>query len=240
MWVVKLTDKQLEVLRAMLRSEEHLGPALRGALEAMELARWDELPDAQLPGGASPTRPAARASRRPRSSGTSAGATRAGRAATFAQVGSPGGLTAGALTRTRRNPRPTSGPACPSATIRRISCGDASAPPPAPSRSRLSPIATATSRPTKSSSAQRPHRVPGAEPHAGVDVGRVHPGRLHQPHGLEQVGEEQPVDDEPGLVGDLDRGLAERRAPGARALADAAREPVRQAELDQLHARAPG
>ena len=49
MWVVKLTDKQLEVLRAMLRSEEHLGPALRGALEALELARWDELPDAQLP-----------------------------------------------------------------------------------------------------------------------------------------------------------------------------------------------
>ncbi len=49
MWVVKLTDKQLEVLRAMLRSEPHLGPALRGALEAMELARWDDLPDAQLP-----------------------------------------------------------------------------------------------------------------------------------------------------------------------------------------------
>jgi len=49
MWVVKLTDKQLEVLRAMLRAEEHLGPALRGALEALELARWDELPDAALP-----------------------------------------------------------------------------------------------------------------------------------------------------------------------------------------------
>ena len=49
MWVIKLTDKQLEVLRAMLRSEEHLGPALRGALEAIELARWDELPDAELP-----------------------------------------------------------------------------------------------------------------------------------------------------------------------------------------------
>jgi hypothetical protein len=49
MWVIKLTDKQLEVLKAMIRSEEHLGPALRGALEAMDLARWDELPDAQLP-----------------------------------------------------------------------------------------------------------------------------------------------------------------------------------------------
>jgi len=49
MWMVRLTDKQLEVLGAVLRAEEHLGPALRGALEALELARWDELPDAQLP-----------------------------------------------------------------------------------------------------------------------------------------------------------------------------------------------
>jgi hypothetical protein len=49
MWVVRLTDKQLEVLRALLRSEEHLGPALRGSIEALELARWDELPDAELP-----------------------------------------------------------------------------------------------------------------------------------------------------------------------------------------------
>jgi hypothetical protein len=51
MWVVKLTDKQLEVLRALLRSEEHLGPALKGAVEALDLARWDELPDAELPWG---------------------------------------------------------------------------------------------------------------------------------------------------------------------------------------------
>jgi hypothetical protein len=49
MWLMRLTDKQLEVLRAMLRSEDHLGPALRGALEAIELARWDDLPDASLP-----------------------------------------------------------------------------------------------------------------------------------------------------------------------------------------------
>ena len=51
MWVVRLTDKQLEVLRALLRSEEHLGPALQRSLEALELARWDDLPDAQLPWG---------------------------------------------------------------------------------------------------------------------------------------------------------------------------------------------
>jgi hypothetical protein len=49
MWVVRLTDKQLEVLRALLRSEEHLGPALRGSLEALDLARWDDLPEAELP-----------------------------------------------------------------------------------------------------------------------------------------------------------------------------------------------
>ncbi len=51
MWVVRLSDKQLEVLRAMLRAEEHLGPALQGALEALDLARWDELPEAELPWG---------------------------------------------------------------------------------------------------------------------------------------------------------------------------------------------
>ena len=51
MWVARLTDKQLEVLRALLRSEEHLGPALKGAMEALDLARWDELPDAELPWG---------------------------------------------------------------------------------------------------------------------------------------------------------------------------------------------
>lgn len=49
MWVVRLTDKQLEVLKALLRSEGHLGPALSRSLEALELARWDDLPDAQLP-----------------------------------------------------------------------------------------------------------------------------------------------------------------------------------------------
>jgi hypothetical protein len=49
MWVVRLSDKQLEVLKALLRSEDHLGPALTRALESLDLARWDELPDAALP-----------------------------------------------------------------------------------------------------------------------------------------------------------------------------------------------
>lgn len=34
---------------AALATQERLGPALSGALEALELARWDELPDARLP-----------------------------------------------------------------------------------------------------------------------------------------------------------------------------------------------
>lgn len=51
MWVVRLTDKQLEVLRALLRAEEHLGPALKGSIEALDLARWDDLPEAELPWG---------------------------------------------------------------------------------------------------------------------------------------------------------------------------------------------
>jgi hypothetical protein len=49
MWVVRMSDKQVEVLRALLRSEEHLGPALQGAAEALDLARWDDLPEAELP-----------------------------------------------------------------------------------------------------------------------------------------------------------------------------------------------
>ncbi len=49
MWVMRLSDKQLEVLKALLRSEEHLGPALKGVVEALDLARWDDLPEAELP-----------------------------------------------------------------------------------------------------------------------------------------------------------------------------------------------
>jgi hypothetical protein len=49
MWNVRLTDRQLEVLTATLAAQERLGPALGGALEALELARWDDLPDARLP-----------------------------------------------------------------------------------------------------------------------------------------------------------------------------------------------
>ncbi|MGI9556763.1 MAG: hypothetical protein ACR2N5_02355 [Solirubrobacterales bacterium] len=36
-------------MKALIRSEEHVGPALQRALQALELARWDALPDAPLP-----------------------------------------------------------------------------------------------------------------------------------------------------------------------------------------------
>lgn len=49
MWVARFNDRQREVLRALIRSQGHLGPALAGALEELDLARWDELPDAVLP-----------------------------------------------------------------------------------------------------------------------------------------------------------------------------------------------
>ena len=49
MWVVRFTDKQLEVVKALVGSEEGRGPTLSRALESLDLARWDDLPDAQLP-----------------------------------------------------------------------------------------------------------------------------------------------------------------------------------------------
>ena len=42
----RLHGKQRDNVQA-----EQLGPALSRALEALELARWDELPDAELPWG---------------------------------------------------------------------------------------------------------------------------------------------------------------------------------------------
>jgi hypothetical protein len=49
MWTVRLTDSQRDTLTALLRAQSELGPALSGVLEQLELARWDELPDAALP-----------------------------------------------------------------------------------------------------------------------------------------------------------------------------------------------
>ena len=49
MWCVKLSDSQRDALRALVREQEKHGPALAAALEALDLARWDDLPEATLP-----------------------------------------------------------------------------------------------------------------------------------------------------------------------------------------------
>ena len=49
MWCVKLSDSQRDALRALVRDQDERGPALAAALEALDLARWDDLPEAALP-----------------------------------------------------------------------------------------------------------------------------------------------------------------------------------------------
>jgi hypothetical protein len=49
MWSVKLSDSQRDALRGLIHEQGEQGHILMGALEALDLARWDELPDATLP-----------------------------------------------------------------------------------------------------------------------------------------------------------------------------------------------
>src|SRR4051812_12379965 len=49
MWCVKLSDSQRDALRALVSDQHQRGPALAAALEALDLARWDDLPEASLP-----------------------------------------------------------------------------------------------------------------------------------------------------------------------------------------------
>ena len=49
MWCVKLSDSGRDALRALISAESEPGPALRAVLEALDLARWDDLPEASLP-----------------------------------------------------------------------------------------------------------------------------------------------------------------------------------------------
>jgi hypothetical protein len=49
MWCAKLSDSQRDALRALIKCQPKAGPALVGALEALDLARWDDLPEATLP-----------------------------------------------------------------------------------------------------------------------------------------------------------------------------------------------
>ena len=49
MWSVRLSEAQRTALRGLIEAQGVTGPALSAAREALELARWDELPDAALP-----------------------------------------------------------------------------------------------------------------------------------------------------------------------------------------------
>ena len=49
MWCARLSDSQREALRELLGEQDELTGAQQGALEALDLARWDDLPEATLP-----------------------------------------------------------------------------------------------------------------------------------------------------------------------------------------------
>ena len=49
MWCARLSDSQRDAVRALIKEQDELGHVLSGALEALELARWDDLPEATLP-----------------------------------------------------------------------------------------------------------------------------------------------------------------------------------------------
>lgn len=50
MWCVRLTDDQREAIATLITAfEETPGDDLKTILEALEFARWDDLPDAHLP-----------------------------------------------------------------------------------------------------------------------------------------------------------------------------------------------
>jgi hypothetical protein len=49
MWCVKLSDSQRDALRQLIKAQPETGADLARALEALDLARWDDLPDASLP-----------------------------------------------------------------------------------------------------------------------------------------------------------------------------------------------
>ena len=49
MWCVRLSDSQRDAVRALIKAQGEVGPSVTGALEALDYARWDDLPDAELP-----------------------------------------------------------------------------------------------------------------------------------------------------------------------------------------------
>jgi hypothetical protein len=73
----------------------------------------------------------------------------------------------------------------------------------------VSRISYAVSRPIRSSSASGPIGQAAAELHRRVDVLAGGVARLEHVRGVVEVAEQQRVGDEPGLVADHDRELAE-------------------------------
>jgi hypothetical protein len=49
MWCVRLSDAGRDALRELIRAQPEAGPALTAVLEALDLSRWDDLPEASLP-----------------------------------------------------------------------------------------------------------------------------------------------------------------------------------------------
>ena len=49
MWITRLTDSQRDALKALIAAQGEVGPSLSGAFDALDLARWDDLPEAALP-----------------------------------------------------------------------------------------------------------------------------------------------------------------------------------------------
>ena len=49
MWSLRLTEAQHAALTELLSEQHGLSDELAGALEELEFARWDSLPDAELP-----------------------------------------------------------------------------------------------------------------------------------------------------------------------------------------------
>ena len=49
MWSIRLSDAQRNALRGLIEAQGVSGPMLTAAREALELARWDDLPEAALP-----------------------------------------------------------------------------------------------------------------------------------------------------------------------------------------------
>ena len=49
MWCARFSEIQLQTLKDLIRAQGELGPEFEGALEALDFARWDDLPEAELP-----------------------------------------------------------------------------------------------------------------------------------------------------------------------------------------------